>query len=447
MTGPTVVTCFCKLQVEVSDTTHHPTGLAPCVRLVLVLLVVMTMVNGDIVYEIIEHIAQRDRQTILLNLSLVNHSFLHITRPILFADVKWPHPKKTNEQGLMFFPQSLWGYLKTFHLNWPAGWPQGDPPLWGSKAGGEYIPAHLHKLETALPLMTSLHTFQITCPFDPPLSLFKVLRACISIRDLRITDTPFWDALKEPDPLALFTAERVTFSPVAEVSRVGEGPIDKKYYEFMYYRAEYRSRYLDLMQKRSGMGSIPTGWSFLPHCQVEIMTYLQLSGEYCCLDDFTNPHLFFPVLETLILTGPCPSVLPDSVMTLPAVISLMPKLRDLRVLISHTPTEHPLAMVPFGSETSLVVYGQLTSLAMSNEVQDIETVLRYANGLERLAISAIKPNPRLPIALRWEGVSTALDQIREGGGGKRLKQFRIMCEDDLDVTFIMKLGEVCPVSR
>jgi hypothetical protein len=72
----------------------------------------MSDLNGDIVYEIIEHIAQRDRPTILLNLSLVNRSFFHTTRPVLFAGVKWPHPDKTDENGLMFFPERLWGYFK-----------------------------------------------------------------------------------------------------------------------------------------------------------------------------------------------------------------------------------------------------------------------------------------------------------------------------------------------
>jgi hypothetical protein len=76
------------------------------------LLITMTTLNSDTIYEIIERIAQRDRQTILLNLSLVNHSFFQTTRPVLFADVKWPHLDKADEKGLMFLPETLWSYFK-----------------------------------------------------------------------------------------------------------------------------------------------------------------------------------------------------------------------------------------------------------------------------------------------------------------------------------------------
>lgn len=294
--------------------------------------------------------------------------------------------------------------------------------------------------------MTDLDTFQITCPFDPPLPLFQVLRQCNSIKDLRITDTPIWEALKEPDEPVLFTAERITFVPVGEGARVGEGPFDRKFHDSSYYMVEYRKKYWNLIQKRARLNYFPTGWSFLLRCRVETMTFLQLSGDYCSLDHFRNPRFSFPVLDTLILTGPSPSVGPGSLMTLPAVISLMPKLRDLRVLIGKhsTPTQPPLSMVPGDPEAPVAVYGQLTSLAMSNAAQNIEAVLRYANGLERLAISAIIHHPRLPIALKRQDIERVLDEIREGGGGKRLKQFRIMSEDDFDVALFIKLGEVCP---
>lgn len=264
--------------------------------------------------------------------------------------------------------------------------------------------------------------------------------------DLMITDTPVWNALKEPDAPILFTAPRITFVPVGEGVRVGEGPFDRKFHDSAYYMVEYRKKYWNLIQTRARLNYFPTGWSFLLRCRVETMTYLQLSGDYCSLDHFRNPRFAFPVLETLILTGPSPSVGPGSMMTLPAVISLMPRLRDLRVLIGKhsTPTQPPLSMVPGDPEAPLAVYSQLTALAMSNAAQKIEAVLRYANGLERLAISAIIHHPRLPIALKRHEIDKVLNEIREGGGGKRLKQFRIMSEDDFDVPLVIELGNVCP---
>jgi hypothetical protein len=76
-----------------------------------------TQLAPDILYEIVSEVASIDskaqRKRLLLNLSLTCRTLLHATRPIIFANIKWPHQNQHDEEsGLLFPPEVLWRYIK-----------------------------------------------------------------------------------------------------------------------------------------------------------------------------------------------------------------------------------------------------------------------------------------------------------------------------------------------
>ncbi|KAF8965420.1 hypothetical protein BDZ97DRAFT_1904048 [Flammula alnicola] len=417
----------------------------------------MARLNLDILHEITNEIAifeARDRQATLSNLALICHAANESIRPILFAQVKWPHPDRHDqESGLHFFPEELWLYFRNFHLDWPDHWPDANPPLRGVKPSvNVYKAKHLDKLQVALPKMSNIHTFQMTCPFDPPNTLLGSLVACPNIKDLRITDTPLCSTALPSLP-SNFILERMTLSPVAEVARIGEGPYGRRYHNVMYFACMHRKGHWD----HSGDGN----WHFAGQrylfdlCRPECLRYLQISGNYCAFWDLA--HSFWPSLETLVLTGP-PCFNSRDGYSLADVVGRMPKLRDLRVLHckvsgaligDHAQPQIYMVQEP-GSASRLgidsmppTIYSQITSLALSN-VCNIKKVLRYTTALERLAVSAIITHPRKPIALSIQEIEGLLADLEAGGGNKHLKFVRIMSEDRLDSELFVDLGRVCP---
>jgi len=345
-----------------------------------------------------------------------------------------------------------------FHLDWPDHWPDCSPPLWGTLHTGTlhsgiYNPLHLDKLEVALAKMSNIHTFQMTCPFYPPTTLLRALVGCSNIKDLRITDTPFNQGLLPNTLPPNFNLERFTFMPVGEASRVGEGPHDKKYHDLSYYTREYRKRYWNDSRGEFSARSLP-GWSarhLFSLTRTDSLKYMQISGKYCALSDFTG--LWWVNLETLVLTGPEPAV--HEVVLFSDVVRQMPKLQDLRVLfsenagsvITNAPSFH---LAPWGRNSLNplkpspdLVLGQIKHLAVST-MCNIDRTFDCVLSLERLACLAIINHPRLPVALSIWRIRDMFDNMKANGSGRSLKVLRLMMEDALEFSLFEELHEACP---
>ncbi|KAF8908149.1 hypothetical protein CPB84DRAFT_1767422 [Gymnopilus junonius] len=425
--------------------------------------------NLDVIYTIIHELIQslpdrRDRQPALRNLSLVSHALNDAVRPVLFDTVRWPQGDKhgmpegkeggvaKGERGkeeLYFFPKKLWVYFRTVHLDWPDHWPDTSPPTWGTIQCeyGLYTPSHLHKLESALPHLTNMHTFQMTCPFYPPNSLLRVLvSSCPSLKDLRIVDTPFNSGItarslqipKEKEKEKGFGGlERITLVPVGEAIRVGEGPFEKRYHDLAYWTREYRKKHWSEMNYSSGSGGFFARSLMHLFCSArpENLVYIQISGIYFTIFDFTQ--CAWPKLDTWILTGPEPiwggAILVEA-------LKRMPVLRDLRVLSSkatgifgtndgHGREKFPIA-ARYGSDRDKdnEVFRRLKCLALSN----------------KLAFVALINHPRIPIAMRRREVDELVKELEGHGAGRGLRHVRMVMEDGVDVGLFVELGRVCP---
>ncbi|KAF9476250.1 hypothetical protein BDN70DRAFT_863579 [Pholiota conissans] len=411
----------------------------------------MSTLNLDILHEIMDKVAEpKAKSTILLNLSLTCRQARESIKPILFRKVKWPHLDKFDEKsGLHFFPEVLWTCFRTFHLDWPDNWFDPSPPLWGSTPRAMCYPMYLARLEDALPRMTSIHTVQITCPFDPPSNLLAIIAKCPNIKDFRITDTPLCTPVL---PLLSdnFNLEHMTITSVAEVVRMGEGPFEKRYRNMVYFMRDYRRKYLD--------GSVDDDAHynarrfFTAFCRKEVLQSLQISANFIRLfiHEFWNNDTLCPCLRTLILTGATPAYFIDLSKW---VINRMPKLTDLRVLLSpkkisgSQPEHERFSMIahPEWHEGpgSPKAYSQITSLAISN-AYNTRRILRYTNRLKRLAICALVSPPRRSIALLGVEIKHLLFDLEAGGGNKHLQQIRLISEESLDATFLALLGRICP---
>lgn len=344
--------------------------------------------------------------------------------------------------------------LRTFHLDWPDHWPDTSPPKWGEKPGlSVYYPKHLDKLEDALPRMPALHTFQFTCPFDPPTKLLHTLVRCPGIKDLRITDTPLYTPIL-PFPPNTFALARLTLTAVGEAVRIGEGPYDRRFQNIAYFTRGYRRRYMDVQDGALTGGSrVYAAQRFVTAlCRPEMLTYLLLSAAFLDVDELWRADVHWPCLATLVLTGPPPYGFFD----IPKLLKRTPALVDLRVLLSTAtakPTEPREQIYAFAlvrqPDTSIynpgdpAAYAQLASLAISN-AYITKGVLRYTRSLVRLAVCTIISPPRMPIALRRAELEELFADLEAGGGGETLRQIRLISEEELDVGFFLRLGRLCP---
>ncbi|KAF8184834.1 hypothetical protein BJ912DRAFT_852956 [Pholiota molesta] len=413
----------------------------------------MPRLNLDILYEIVDQVSGFDcknRRAILLSLALTCRDVNNSIRPILFHSVNWPHPDKFDqESGLLFFPEALWPYFKIFHFDWPDNWPDTSPPRWGTKPFAIYYPKHMDKIENALPKMKNIHTFQVTCPFDPPTDFLESIVKCPNIKDLKITDTPLDTAIVPTSPRD-FNLEHMAFVSVAEAVRMGEGPYDKRFQNVAYFFRGYRKKYLGIIEgSEVENGHYGASRFFIALCRKDILRSLQISANYLkMLIDFGNTEALYPCLELLTLTGPTPLYSFDlSKWT----IGRMPKLTDLRVLLCTTraadyrPERADFCMIlnPASADGPPTAYSQITSLAISN-AYNTDGVLRYTTSLKRLAICTLVGAPRLPIALKRAKIEALLVDLEAGGGNENLEQIRLIAEQDLDSTFLERLGRICP---
>ncbi|PPQ73402.1 hypothetical protein CVT26_015794, partial [Gymnopilus dilepis] len=435
--------------------------------------------NHDVLHLILSEILpnpnRRERQAALKNLSLASKTLNDAVRPLLFESVRWPQGDKwrwekvaedrragrvvrvKEEKMLAFFPEEVWGYIKTLHLDWPDHWPETSPPTFGTTlqeyGPSTYTPSpHAFELLShTLPLLPSLRTFTITCPFNPPASLLRLITCLPELKEVQITDTPINAGISTKGlPAAWKGLERVVFVPVGEAIRVGEGPFEAKYHDLAYWSREYRKRHR-MTNDTAGGGGFYARSLFHTLCvaRPERLRYLQISGAYVSLYDFTQVGAW-PVLETLILTGHEPIW---SGAFLVEALQRMPALRDLRVLLSKamggpggvgSAEKFDFLKSWHGDEeVRRATFQNLRALAVS-QICDLSYTFQYTPSLEKLAFLALINHPRLPIALRrWEVVKL-LEDLENWGGGGSVRQVRIVLEDGVDVEFVGLLGRVCP---
>ncbi|TFK21379.1 hypothetical protein FA15DRAFT_672642 [Coprinopsis marcescibilis] len=397
-----------------------------------------TKLNRDILYSICSELFSEScggSAQNLRNLSLACRVLRDVSLPIIFSQVKWPHPRKhTEEGGLEFFPPHLWPHFRSFTLDWPDHWPDSTPPLWGDRyyVGGDYHPRHLDKLVKAIPQMLALSSFHISCPFYPPTSIISALIQCPSIRELSCHDTPLY-ANMIPRVPAQFNLEKLAIVPVGEALRVGEGPYSAKYQEIYYYLRDYRKRF-----KNDSLAPYAATAFLFSLGKSSHLRHIQISGELCTLHDLAQQD--WPRLDTLILTGHAPR--PQGMVELVDVVAKMPKLRDIRLLFASVKSDPSFRLLPIAHNnltargTSACVLSQIRYLALSNACH-LRGVFQYTPFLERLVICAIIDLPKVPIALGRAEVYNLLADIAEapsapdinGGIRNHLKVLRIMIED------------------
>lgn len=397
--------------------------------------------NKDILDLIVAELVSTGTHQDVQNVSLTCRLFRDAALPVMFASVQWPHASKHSEEGgLEFFPESLWPLFRTFALDWPDHWPDSIPPLWGDRyyIGGDYHPRHLDKLVNAMPHMSALTHFYISCPFYPPASIITALIRCPTIRELSIHDTPLYVDMIPRVP-AEFHLDKVSLVPVAEALRVGEGPYNKKHQEFQYYTRDYRKKF-----RNDSLGRYAATAFLFTLGKADSLRHAEISGELCTMHELAFQD--WPRLETLVLTGHTPRA--QGQVELVDVVARMPALRDLRLLFATVKNDPLYKLLPDG-ETSArghsgAVFSQLRYLAISNACKITQTPLfQHTKFLEGLVVCAISDLPRVPIALPRADVDALLDDMGEGVRD-HLKVLRIMIEDKGNPELYRKISSHFP---
>lgn len=291
--------------------------------------------------------------------------------------------------------------------------------------------------------MNRIHTFQITCPFYPPASLLAALVGCPNIKDLKIIDTPLSSTDIIPNIPLNFNLESFSLVVVGEALRVGEGPFDPKYCNIAYFSREYRRKYFNDVH-----GRFASILYLFQLTRASNLRYLHLSGGSLTSVGLEGPE--WPNLDTLVLTGaPFGG-------GIARMVARMPKLSDLRLLFAKTNRYQAFEILPPPSSVgansiqsdrfrnSNQVFSQITQLAVSNAC-NLRNTFQHVPNLERLVISAIAEHPRMPIACSVLEITGVLDDIILGGGNTRLKQVRLIMEDDIPISLLQKLGDSFPL--
>lgn len=375
-----------------------------------------TMLDSDILYSIVAEVADPTAHDVqdLRNISLASRLLRAMALPVLFTEVRWPHPDKHSEEnGLEFFPKTLWRHFRKLSLLWPDHWPDSSPPLWGDRyyIGGDYHPRHMNKLVDALPRMEGLSKLHISCPFYPPSSIFTALVQCPSIRSLSISDTPLYMSMIPRVP-SDFHLEHLSLVPVGQALRVGEGPYDSKYQDLAYYIRDYRKKYRNDSLVRYAADALLYNFA-----KASSLRSVQVSGDMCTLHDLARHD--WPELQILILTGHAPR--PYNGVDLIDVVARMPKLADLRLLFATVKNDPLFPILPCQTSSEVAhetlsgnpatLLSQIRHLALSNACQLSGVIFHYANQLERLVICAISDLPRVPIALSRAEINALINDL------------------------------------
>ncbi|EGN94330.1 hypothetical protein SERLA73DRAFT_188149 [Serpula lacrymans var. lacrymans S7.3] len=400
----------------------------------------MLVLNADILHVLIAELLSNDDTEVRSSLSTLSRTSRVIRDsclPYLFAEVKWPHQEMYDDiSGLHFFPETLWSYFRIVHLDWPDEWSEPIRLRWGAyDKEGNYTPYHLEKLISAIPHMSRLQQFSMSCPFTPPPSIFGALGRCPTLTTFRVWETPLDIGMILLQPGSV---QRVTLSPVDQALRIGDGPINPAFTEVIYYMRDWRRKYrTQLTDRRSKEVFACAG--FLRHHSSNL-TQLELSGDLCSFATLAaNDWPNHPPKSQTFFHAECRKVTPG----LLSVLDRMNKLQDLRLLFAQMKSEKfdLLTDEATPNEAALSKLATLHSFAASNACK-LDGILSHMSSLSRLAILAIVDLPRWPIAPTQAEVEGLLGDL--AGSGSRLTQLRLIVEDKLTPALCYMISTQCP---
>ncbi|KAG1730122.1 uncharacterized protein EDB91DRAFT_1059702 [Suillus paluster] len=403
----------------------------------------MSILNADITHILINDLLSSNESapSALLNLASTTRSFRESCLPFLFSEVRWPHKSKGDkESGLHFFPEGLWPYIRHFQLEWPDEWTEPTRLKWGTlDIDGNYIPHDLGKLNSAIADMPKLSKVSLRCPFIIPRSLSQSLGLSRSLSIITFVDTPLQIGITSISPAVL---KQISFTPVGQILRIGDGPTDPKFADISYFIRDWRRKYRSHPTLRQ-MQETQASLAFVK-MNVAHLTHLELSGSICSFGALSR--IDWPCLQTFALTGHAPVTQPYELpahVQLFSVLTRMGALRDLRLLFAQSKAQefHILGRDDPPDPAHTAKLSTLTDFAISNAC-NLDGVLNHMSSLERLAILAIVELPRWPIALGQAEVDRVLTDI--AASGCELKHLRVIIEDKLTPEVCWSISSNCP---
>ncbi|KAG9311269.1 hypothetical protein JVU11DRAFT_8355 [Chiua virens] len=387
----------------------------------------------------------------LLSLSTTSRHVRQACLPFLFGEVRWPQKSKADrDNGLLFYPESLWPYIRHFRLDWHDEWTEPGRIRYGYlDREGIYCPYHMELAVHAVIRMPNLNKVTLSTPFLPPQTFYEALGQCRSLSSFTLIDTPIDQSLMQFYPAPL---RRVNLTPVGQTLRIGDGPTDPKFAEITYFMRDWRRKYRAQANLR-GYREIRSSAVFLRQ-HASILAHLELSGD---LTTFTGlATIDWPALSTFILHGRIPN--PHVNLSFPFgsaplvvqrnpglfdVLNKMPVLRDFRLLFPQSKAQEFRFLDPYvlANPENLAKLASLDSFAISNACV-LEGVFNYMTNLRRLAIMALVDLPRWPIALSQPQVEAVLAEI--GASNCPLRHLRLIIEDKLTPAICRLVATHCP---
>ncbi|KAH0826307.1 hypothetical protein J3R83DRAFT_5252 [Lanmaoa asiatica] len=414
----------------------------------------MSLLIADIFPLLITHLRPSGSELVspsLLSLSSTSRQVREACLPFLFAEARWPQRSKTDrDHGLIFYPESLWPYIRHFRLDWHDEWTEPGRIRYGYlDRESIYCPYYMELPVHAITRMPKLNKVTLSTPFLPPQALYEALGQCRSLSSFTLIDTPIDQSLMQFYPAPI---RRVNLTPVGQTLRIGDGPTDPKFAEISYFMRDWRRKYRAQANLR-GYREIRSSGVFLRQ-HAPTLTHLELSGD---LTAFTGlATIDWPALSTFILHGRIPNLnmnisfhvgpAPAAAYHSPRLFDAlrrMPVLRDFRLLFPQTRSQEFRFLDPYvlANPENLAKLASLDSFAISNACV-LEGVFNYMTNLRRLAIMALVDLPRWPIALSQPQVETVLADI--GASNCPLRHLRIIIEDKLTPAICRFISTHCP---
>ncbi|KAH8827581.1 hypothetical protein DL96DRAFT_1463707 [Flagelloscypha sp. PMI_526] len=367
--------------------------------------------------------------------------------PLLFASVKWPHPQKIDsKQQLQFFPRELWGYFRSFSLEWPDEWSLQERPRWGLyhiPLTGDYdAGTSIEPLIESLVHIPTIETFRLDCPFFPSNRLFKIIFRFPKLRYLVVCDTPIYMTPSWGPEHPCSQLEVISLSPAAEALNVGNEVGDPRLLDAEYQRYPHREKFMKNIAFARGAAKRMLD----KVASTQNLLKLEVSTALC---DFTTlTHMAWDRLKTLVITGPVP---PKPLNTYDRwqghvldVVELMPQLKNLRLLLTQEGGRAEgipqLALVK-DARAPPSVLSRLSTLAVSLAV-DLTGALEWTTSLKSLSILAISQVPIKPTAIRQDAVPALL-----GEGTRTLERLRLIVEDEPSPSFCKWIAERFPALK
>ncbi|KAF9078208.1 hypothetical protein BDP27DRAFT_1310988 [Rhodocollybia butyracea] len=351
----------------------------------------------DVYEHVISHLLNENTAD-AISLSMVSRQMRNNVLPVVFCQVRWPKNREP-----IFFPSSLWPYIKKFEFSY-----DNEPP-WSSR----HI-AYLTSLSEALPHLPNIVTFIYTIQkFAPNISLIEALASSPSLQSLHIS-TPFLIH----DASALLHSFHGIRRLVIE--QMGQATL---------YSAPAHKRALSIQC----VANIVQGCS-------ESLEYLEVPGEYCPLSDLESGIISLPTLRKLIIKGFPPMESDSHKYPLWTVVKSMPRLNVLEIhcrlrIIGALP--HRYELLPrealIGSEMDSFS-SQIESITISNPSLSDQIFKRLPHSLRYLVLDFIPG---------WENMLSSGDTLAYHNPNEVLRLFNSLSTEGVKHFSRPHLEQLC----